>query len=117
MGIAGYKSASKMIEILTPIWQRALAKQSIGVNDHFFDCGGTLRSADLLFAEIAREFGRELPSSTLYYAPTIAALASLLEQPMLPRFSPLVRVKAGDENPPIFIVHGLAGTVPFFDLA
>jgi acetoacetyl-CoA synthetase len=117
MGIAGHKPASKMIEILTPIWQRVLQKQSIGMNDRFFDCGGTLRSADVLFAEIARELGRELPSSTLYYAPTIAALASLLEQPTLPRFSPLVRIKTGTQDPPLLIVHGLAGTVPFFDLA
>jgi acetoacetyl-CoA synthetase len=108
---------STMVEMLVPIWQRVLQRQSIGINDKFFDLGGSLRSADILFAEIARACGRELPSATIYHAPTIAALAPLLEQPTLPRFSPFVQIKAGDEQPPILLVHGLAGTLPFFGLA
>jgi acetoacetyl-CoA synthetase len=112
-----YKPAPTMVEMLTPIWQRALQRSSIGVDDNFFSLGGSLRSADLLFAAIKQECGRELPSATIYHAQTIAALASLLEQPALPRFSPFVQVKAGCEKPPILIVHGLAGTVPFFGLA
>jgi acetoacetyl-CoA synthetase len=44
-------------------------------------------------------------------------VARLLEQPALPRFSPFVEVKPGSQTPPILIVHGLAGTVPFFELA
>lgn len=106
-----------MVEMLTPIWQRVLQRSAIGVDDRFFDIGGSLRLADLLFAEIAREGGRALPSATIYHAQTIAALALLLEQPTLPRFSPFVQLKAGGQKPPILIVHGLAGTVPFFGLA
>jgi acetoacetyl-CoA synthetase len=103
--------------MLKGIWQHVLQRPSIGVDDHFFDVGGGLESADRLFAAIAKACGRELPSATIYHAPTIAALASLLEQPALPEFSPFVQVKAGGKQPPILIVHGLAGTVPFFELA
>jgi acetoacetyl-CoA synthetase len=106
-----------MVEMLTPIWQRVLQRSSVGLDDHFFNTGGNIKSADMLFAEIARECGRELPSATIYHAPTIAALASLLEQPTLPPFSPFVLMKGGTKTPPIFIVHGLAGTVQFFELA
>jgi acetoacetyl-CoA synthetase len=112
-----HNSVSPMVEALTTIWQRVLQRPSIGVNDHFFSIGGSFYAADMLFAAIARQSGRELPSATLYHAPTIAQLARLLEQPALPRFSPFVEVKAGSEKPPILIVHGLAGTVPFFELA
>ena len=35
----------------------------------------------------------------------------------LTRFSPFVQIKAGRENPPIFIAHGLSGTVQFGELA
>lgn len=94
-----------------------LQKPSIGVNDNFFSLGGNHRSADLVFAEIALKLGRDLPSATIYHAPTVALLASLLEQTTLPRFSPLVEVKRGHDHPPVLIVHGLAGTVPFFELA
>jgi acetoacetyl-CoA synthetase len=111
------KCVPTMVEMLVPIWQRVLQRSSIGIDDNFFELGGSLRSADILFAEIARACGRELPSATIYQAPTIAALALLLEQPTLPRFSPFVQIKAGDEQPPILIVHGLAGTLPFFGLA
>jgi acetoacetyl-CoA synthetase len=111
------KPASTMVEMLTAIWQRVLRRASIGVNDNFFDVGGGVRSADMLFAEIARDCGRELPSATIYHAPTIAALACLLEQPALPQFSPFIRMKAGHESPPIIIAHGLDGSPRFFELA
>ena len=106
-----------MINKLTQIWQRVLQRPFIGVEESFFSLGGSFEAADQLFLEIANEFGRELPSSTIYHAQTIGALASLLRQPTVPMFSPLVQVKAGWEQPPILIVHGMAGTVPFFDLA
>ena len=35
----------------------------------------------------------------------------------LTKFSPFVQIKAGRENPPIFIAHGLSGTVQFGELA
>ena len=53
----------------------------------------------------------------IFRAPTIAALASVLEQPVLPHFSPFVRLKAGNDNPPILIAHGLGGHPNFFQLA
>ncbi len=37
--------------------------------------------------------------------------------PTLQRFSPFVQIKAGRERPPIFIAHGLGGTVQFSELA
>jgi thioesterase domain-containing protein len=113
----GHKTASDGMEKLASIWQRVLQEPSLGVEDHFFDRGETLGSADMLFAEIAREFNRRLPSSTIYQAPSIRSLAALLALPQPPRFSPLVKIKDGAADPPIFIVHGLAGTVPFFGLA
>jgi thioesterase domain-containing protein len=95
----------------------------VGVNDNFFGVGGDLWAADRLFAGIVeeKEFGRELPSSTIYRAPTIAELAQVLQQAGLPTFCPLVELKPGsklrDGESPICIVHGLAGTVPFYGLA
>src|SRR5439155_124409 len=62
-------------------------------------------------------YGRPLPSATLRQAPTIAALADILEKPTPRRPSPFVHLKAGSEKPPIFIAHGLCGTVQFTELA
>ena len=98
-----------MVEALIPIWQRVLQRPSIGIEENFFDIGGNVESADLLFAEIARECGREVPTATIFQAPTIAALASMLKLPSLPRFSPFVSLKAGAAHPPVLITHGLGG--------
>ena len=102
---------------LIPVWQSLLRRSFVGVNDNFFSLGGDFHTADLLFAEIARSEGRELPSATIFHAPTITALASVLEQPKLPSFSPFVQLKAGGEKPPILIAHGLSGCASFSELA
>src|SRR5580698_6922539 len=105
------------VEVLTEIWQRVLQRSPIGLHDNFSDLGGTDLLADKLFAEIAQVSGRDLPSATIRYAPTIAALADLLGQATLPRFLPFVQLKAGSEKPPILIAPGLGGRVNFFQLA
>ena len=103
-----------MVEVLAPIWQRVLQLQSVGVNDDFFDLGGDSSLALQLFNEIAQVCDRELPPVTIYQAPTIAALAALLEQPTTPRFPTLVLLKPGSETPPVFVAHGLGGSVMDF---
>jgi acetoacetyl-CoA synthetase len=105
------------IDVLTQIWQRVLQRSPIGPEDSFFDLGGNDSLADSIFSEIAQMYGRELPSATICYAPTIAALAVLLEQTSLPRFSPLVQLKTGSEKPPIIITPGVGGRASFSKLA
>jgi thioesterase domain-containing protein/acyl carrier protein len=102
---------SSMIDVLTPIWQRVLQLPSIGVEDDFFELGGDSLLALQLFTEIGKTCDRELPPVTIYQARTISALASLLEQPSAPRFPALVPLKAGSTQPPVFIAHGLGGSV------
>ena len=99
------------IETLTSIWKRVLNLPQISVDYNFFDLGGDPSAAIKLFTEIAKRCGRELPPFTIYHAPTIRAMTALLEQPTTPRFSPLVMLKAGSKEPPVFIAHGLGGSV------
>ncbi|MGA9393040.1 MAG: alpha/beta fold hydrolase [Candidatus Sulfotelmatobacter sp.] len=106
-----------IIELLTPIWQRVLQRPSVKLNDNFFGLGGNPSSAVKLFTEIAESFGRRLPPVLIYAAPTIGALAGLLEEPAPPRVPSLLLLKAGVEQPPVFIAHGIGGTVfDFFNL-
>jgi acyl carrier protein len=92
-----------MVEMLTPIWERVLQRASIDVEDNFFDLGGDSSLALQLFNEIARTCNRELPPVTIYCAPTIAALAAVLEQPADLRFPALVLLKDGAAEPPLFV--------------
>lgn len=107
-------STNSTIEVLTSIWQSVLQQSSIGVEDNFFDLGGDSFLAVNLFNEIARVSGRDLPPVMIYQAPTIAALAAVLEQPTIERFPALVLLKAGTEEPAIFITHGMGGNVMDF---
>jgi acetoacetyl-CoA synthetase len=102
---------STMADVLTPIWQHVLQLSSVSDDDNFFDLGGDSALALELFNEIAHACGRELPPVMIYHAPTIASLAALLEGSTELRFPPLVLLKPGTEKPPIFITHGLGGSV------
>jgi acetoacetyl-CoA synthetase len=114
--VESVKTRAAMMEALTRIWQRVLAKPAIAADDNFFAIRGTDAQADQVFAEISTEFNRPVPAATICYAPTIAGLAALLEQPVLPKFSPMIPLKAGS-NPSIFIAPGVGGRASFYDLA
>lgn len=106
-----------MTDVLAPIWARVLQRDSIGLEDNFFDLGGDSLLAVQLFSEIEKVCGREMEPVTIYCAPTIASLAAILEDPAAPRFPPLLQLKAGADGSPIFLAHGLAGTaMDFFQL-
>lgn len=109
--------SSPSVETLTPIWQRLLQRPCIGVQENFFELGGNPEMAVELCDEIARVCCRELSPLMIYQAPTIAALASLLEQAEPPRLAPLIPMKFGASWPPVFIAHGIGGSVmEFFEL-
>jgi acetoacetyl-CoA synthetase len=109
--------SSSPVEALIPIWQRLLRRPCIGAQENFFELGGNPDVAIELFDGIARACGRELSPLTIYQAPTIAALASLLEQGPPSRLPPVILLKSGSAWPPIFMNHGMGGNVmEFFDL-
>ena len=103
-----------MVELLAPIWQHVLQLPSINIDDNFFDLGGDSALALQLFNEIAEACGRELPPVMIYHASTIASLAALLEQSTPPRCPPIVLLKPGSQARPVFITHGLGGSVMDF---
>jgi acetoacetyl-CoA synthetase len=106
-----------MVEALTAIWQRVLQQPCIGIDDNFFDLGGDSSLALRLFDEVMQTGCRELSPVMIYQAPTIRALAMLLEEPCTTLVSPLALLKAGTETPPVFFAHGLSGDANFFELA
>jgi thioesterase domain-containing protein len=99
------------LDMLSGIWRRLLKRSSLSAHENFFDLGGDPGLAIELFAEIARVYGRDLPPTRIYQAPTLGELASLMEHPEPLHFPPLVLLKSGTEYPPIFIAHGLGGSV------
>jgi thioesterase domain-containing protein/acyl carrier protein len=97
---------------LNEIWSRMLQLPSVDSDANFFDLGGDSLMAVGLFLEIERNLGVKLPITAIYDAPTIAELAQLIEgETVAPAFDHFVTLKPGDDSAPLFIVHGVGGTV------
>jgi amino acid adenylation domain-containing protein len=100
---------------LVGVWERVLGIQPIGVRDNVFDLGVSSIVAARLLAEIERAVGQRLPPTPLFQAPTIAQLAALLrEGSAVSKRSSLVAIRKEGTRPPLFCVHGGAGTILFY---
>jgi amino acid adenylation domain-containing protein len=100
---------------LTALWQQVLEVSTIGIHDNFFDHGGHSLKAAHLFFLLERVYGRRLPLATLFQAPTIAELASVLSQGQwTPPWQSLVAIQPNGAAIPIFMVPGVGGNVLVF---
>ena len=109
-----YVSTRNEVELqLTQIWEEVLGIQPIEVRDNFFELGGDSLLAVRLFAQIEQKF-RRMPISTLFKAPTVEQLASVLCQKEEPVWSLLVPIQADGDKLPLFCVHGSDGNILIF---
>jgi acetoacetyl-CoA synthetase len=99
------------IERLTAIWQRVLQRPDVTPSSNFFDLGGDPQKVYQLIDEIVRIFGRPVPVLRLCQAPTITELAKFLETAEPPPIPPVMQLMGGIGRPPVFIMHGLGGSV------
>jgi acetoacetyl-CoA synthetase len=104
-------SAGDPHETMTLIFERVLGRSSVEPEDDFFDLGGDSILAIELMAEIEKAFGQDLPMTTVYDAPTVTALAQVIAEQSRPVASCLVLLKPGAQMGPLFIAHGLGGSV------
>jgi thioesterase domain-containing protein/acyl carrier protein len=100
---------------MAALWQQVFGIETVGIHDNFFDLGGHSLKAAQLFHLIEQVYGRHLPLSTLFQAPTIASLTSVLtqEQGISPRQS-LVAMQLRSSATPVFLVSAAGGGVLWF---
>jgi amino acid adenylation domain-containing protein len=104
---------------LVRVWEEILAVDGIGTRDNFFDLGGHSMLAVRLFARLEECLHVRLPLATLFEAPTVEALASLIRdrKGSAPRRS-LVPIRVAGSRTPVFAVPGVGGNVLcYYDLA
>jgi acyl transferase domain-containing protein/thioesterase domain-containing protein len=104
---------------MTGIWQKLLGVKQIGVQDDYFDLGGTSMLVTRLFAQIESRFNKKLPLTTMINAPTIEQLSRIVaDENWSASWSPLVALEEAGSNPPFFCIHGADGLVFIYrDLA
>jgi hypothetical protein len=100
---------SRTERALAEIWRRTLELGRIGVRDDFFQLGGGSVAAAQVLVAVQREFGRSFPLAALFQAPTVAAMAELIELAGEPPTPSLVALQPAGTNPPFFCVHGVGG--------
>ena len=97
---------------LAVIWAQTLGLDAIGVDESFFDLGGTSLLAVKLLSSVIREFGREsLTLSMVLSAPTVAQFSRFVEFGHLPDYECLVPIRTNGSRPPLYYVHGAGGNV------
>lgn len=99
---------------LVEIWEAILNVRPIGIKTSFFDLGGRSLLAARLFMKLLPEFGKDLPISTLFHAPTIEKLAcELRSQTAVDGYQTVVPIKPAGSKRPFFCVHGGLGSTLF----
>jgi acetoacetyl-CoA synthetase len=91
-------------------WAEAFGMPQLPVHAHFFELGGNSLMAARLLARTRELTGRELPLSTLLHAPTLEQFTALFEHDADAAGEQAVRAREG-RGRPVFLVHGLSGTV------
>jgi aspartate racemase len=109
---------------LAALWSEVLGLSPVRVDDNFFELGGHSLLAARLFARVHQVLGVNLPLATLFGAPTIRAMAAVLDTRGEPAsgpgvgapaavrgWRPLVCIQEGRDAPPLFLVHAVGGNV------
>ncbi|MDI3465818.1 MAG: polyketide synthase module [Nitrospira sp.] len=97
---------------MAALWQQVFEIDKVGIHDNFFDLGGHSLKAAQLFYLIEQVYGRHLPLATLFHAPTIAGLTSVLAQEhWTPPWQSLVAMQPNGSAVPIFLIPGVMGNV------
>ncbi|WP_257453431.1 non-ribosomal peptide synthetase [Archangium lipolyticum] len=93
-----YAAPSDRIEqAVAAAWARALGTERIGLDDNFFDLGGTSLGLVRLQSLLREALGREVPVATLFRFPTLRAQAAYLKEPAADRDT-VRRTEPGDAN-------------------
>ncbi len=96
---------------MASLWAKLLHLDVVGVTDNFFELGGDSLLAARLFAQIHNRFGKNLPLSTLFTAPTIEQLVKTLSTEGGVTWSSLVPIQPHGSKPPLFCIHAAGANV------
>jgi amino acid adenylation domain-containing protein len=99
---------------LKEIWERLLKINRVGLHEDFFALGGHSLLAARMLAQVELCFDLKLPHSVLVEHPTIQGLATYIRQAQAGRWPPLATLRAGTLLPPLFIAHGIGGSLLTF---
>jgi thioesterase domain-containing protein/aryl carrier-like protein len=118
-GLAGQPvTGSSTLRTLTAVWTELLTPASpLQPHDNFFTKGGSSLALARLTTAIQQRCGVQVTVRDLYLAPTLGAMAALVDERTADR-SPapaagqpaLLPLRTGSVRPPLFLVHAIGGS-------
>ncbi len=108
----GATPQTELEEKLLTIFREVLNTNEFGVTDSFFDYGGYSLLTVNLFTRINHALGLSLPISLLFDAPTVRALAEIIDRDQ--SLSTIVPIRPRGTSAPLFVIHSylLYGVLP-----
>jgi amino acid adenylation domain-containing protein len=85
-------------EVLVEIWQEVLRVDRVGVEDNFFDLGGHSLLATRLLSKVREVFGVEVALREVFAEPTVAALATAIEELLIAELEVLSEMEAQSQS-------------------
>jgi thioesterase domain-containing protein len=101
---------------LSRLWAEALGLAAVGIDEDFFRLGGSSVSLLSVLSRVGTESGVRLPMHAVFEAPTVRAMALLLNSagPAEPAGRCLVALSRAGAAPPLFGIHGGGGPVTIY---
>jgi thioesterase domain-containing protein/acyl carrier protein len=108
-------SRATILDAVKAAFEAVLGVENPGDDDDFFELGGDSLMALSLFLQIEEATGQTLPMTVIYDAPTVAKLTDRLQggggggrATCLVELRP---AKSRNAGPPLFLLHGMGGSV------
>ncbi|MDX7950259.1 condensation domain-containing protein [Lichenihabitans sp. Uapishka_5] len=103
------------LQTLLGLWQELLGSTRLTLDSDFFEHGGHSLLSLRLLARVEHVFGRKMPVSTLFAAPTVRSFAQALTGLKAPAADwSLVPIQAGGTQTPLLVINN---TVAYYNLA
>ena len=97
---------------LAAMWAELFHVERVSIDDNFFELGGHSLLAARLFVRIEQILGKRLPLSILLQSPTVAQLATVIDEVGgHSSASALAPIQPDGSNRPLFCVAGIGGSV------
>ena len=100
---------------LIEVWQKVLGVDDVQVADNFFALGGNSVQAARMFNLLRKHLNLQVPISSLLKYPTVEGLATLFTSTVdTTLWDIVVPFRTEGSKPPLFLIHGGAGSVLFY---
>ena len=98
-GADGYVAPQTTNEIaVAQIWREVLKRERVGASDNFLSLGGHSLLAIRVLGRISKQLGVRLPLRTLFEAPTVTALAAIIDADQQAREAALLQALSDIEQ-------------------